>query len=192
MNNQIISGAIHYARVHPGQWRHRLLMLLAMGADTVETYVPWNLHEPRPGEHTFAGIADLGAFLDLAHELGLRAIVRPGPYICAEWDNGGLPSWLTGQRDIAIRTRDPRYLAAVDAWFDVLIPVIAQRQITRGGPVTMVQVENEYGSYGSDLEYLEHLRAGLLARGIDVPLFTSDGPRTTCSPAARSPACGPP
>src|SRR5690606_39109778 len=100
----------------------------------------------------------------------------PGPYICAEWDNGGLPSWLTGQRDIAIRTRDPRYLAAVDRWFDVLIPVIAARQTTRGGPVTMVQVENEYGSYGSDEAYLEHLRAGLLTRGIDVTLFTSDGP----------------
>lgn len=176
VTEQIVSGAVHYARVHPDQWRHRLQTLQAMGADTVETYVPWNLHEPRPGEHTFAGIADLGAFLDLAHELGLRAIVRPGPYICAEWDNGGLPSWLTGQPGIAIRTRDPRYLAAVDAWFDVLIPVIAERQETRGGPVSMVQVENEYGSYGSDLTYLEHLRGGLVARGIDVPMFTSDGP----------------
>lgn len=176
VTEQIISGAIHYARVHPDQWRHRLRMLQAMGADTVETYVPWNLHEPREGEHTFTGIANLGAFLDLAHEVGLRAIVRPGPYICAEWENGGLPWWLTSRPGIAIRTRDPRYLAAVDAWFDVLIPLVAQRQVTRGGPVSMVQVENEYGSYGSDLAHLEHLRDGLVARGIDVPLFTSDGP----------------
>lgn len=172
----IISGAIHYARVHPEQWRHRLQMLRAMGADTVETYVPWNLHEPRPGEYTFEGLADLGRFLDLAGELGLSVIARPGPYICAEWENGGLPWWLTADPTIAIRTRDERYLAAVDRWFDVLIPVIAQRQVTRGGPVTMVQVENEYGSYGNDLVYLEHVRDGLVARGIDVTLFTSDGP----------------
>ncbi len=172
----IISGAIHYFRVHPDQWRHRLQMLQAMGADTVETYVPWNLHEPRPGEYVFDGLTDLGGFLDIAHDLGLRAIVRPGPYICAEWENGGLPWWLTADPTIAIRTRDARYLAAVDRWFDVLVPVIADRQVTRGGPVTMVQVENEYGSYGSDLPYLEHLRDGLLTRGIDVTLFTSDGP----------------
>lgn len=173
---QIISGAIHYARVHPQQWRHRLQMLLAMGADTVETYVPWNLHEPRPGEYRFDGGADLGGFLDLADELGLRAIVRPGPYICAEWDNGGLPWWLTADRSLALRTRDPRYVAAVERWFDVLIPQVASRLVTRGGPVTLVQVENEYGSYGSDLEHLEQVRAMLVARGVDVPLFTSDGP----------------
>jgi beta-galactosidase len=184
---RVLSGALHYFRVRPEQWEHRLRMLRAMGLNTVETYVPWNLHEPRPG--TLVRLEELADFLDLAGHLGLDAIVRPGPYICAEWDNGGLPSWLTGSIAPAgfglggvgvpvrgIRCADSGYLAAVDAWFDVLIPLIAQRQVTRGGNVIMVQVENEYGSYGSDAGYLRHLADGLVRRGIEVPLFTSDGP----------------
>ncbi|AKU15289.1 glycoside hydrolase family 35 protein [Luteipulveratus mongoliensis] len=173
---QIISGAFHYARVHPDQWRPRLELCRAMGLDTIETYVPWNLHEPQPGDFRFDGFADIEAFLEQVATAGLQAIVRPGPYICAEWDNGGLPAWLTGTPDIHIRTADSTYLEAVDRWFDELIPRIAARQVTRGGNVTMLQIENEYGSYGSDLAYLTHLRDGLRARGIDVPLFTSDGP----------------
>ncbi|NRQ36193.1 beta-galactosidase [Nonomuraea sp. NN258] len=167
---RVLSGAMHYFRVRPDQWRHRLAMLRAMGLNTVETYVPWNLHEPRRGE--FQRMNELGAFLDAAAAEGLLAIVRPGPYICAEWDNGGLPSWLTGR----IRTRDPEYLGHVDRFFDRLLPQVAERQITRGGNVIMVQVENEYGSYGSDQVYLRHLANGLVARGVEVPLFTSDGP----------------
>ncbi|NUS01300.1 MAG: beta-galactosidase, partial [Nonomuraea sp.] len=167
---RVLSGALHYFRVRPEQWRHRLAMLRAMGLNTVETYVPWNLHEPRRGE--FRRVDELGAFLDAAAEEGLLAIVRPGPYICAEWDNGGLPSWLTGR----IRTSDPEYLGHVDRYFDRLLPQVAERQVTRGGNVIMVQVENEYGSYGSDRDYLRHLADGLVARGVEVPLFTSDGP----------------
>ncbi|MEU9856083.1 beta-galactosidase family protein [Streptomyces sp. NPDC047974] len=173
---QVVSGAFHYARVHPAQWRERLELCRAMGLDTVETYVPWNLHEPSPGTFRFDGLADVEGFLDQVAGIGLKAIVRPGPYICAEWDNGGLPAWLTGTPDIRVRTGDPAYLAAVDRWFDELVPRIAARQITRGGHVTMVQVENEYGSYGNDTGYLRHLRDGLRARGVDVPLFTSDAP----------------
>ncbi|WP_020520836.1 glycoside hydrolase family 35 protein [Catelliglobosispora koreensis] len=172
--HRVLSGALHYFRVRPQQWRHRLGMLRAMGLNTVETYVPWNLHEPKPGE--FALLNDLPAFLEAAAQGGLDAIVRPGPYICAEWDNGGLPSWLTGQPGIRIRCLDERYLSAVDSWFDQLIPLVAEHQVTRGGNVIMVQVENEYGSYGSDQAYLRHLADGLTRRGIDVPLFTSDGP----------------
>ncbi|MGN9839802.1 glycoside hydrolase family 35 protein [Nonomuraea sp. H19] len=167
---RVLSGALHYFRVHPEQWRHRLAMLKAMGLNTVETYVPWNLHEPRPG--VFDRVADLGAFLDAAAEHDLLAIVRPGPYICAEWDNGGLPAWVTGR----IRTSDPEYLAHVDRYFDRIIPEVAGRQVTRGGNVIMVQVENEYGYYGTDRAYLRHLADGLAARGVEVPLFTSDGP----------------
>nr|WP_055501180.1 beta-galactosidase family protein [Nonomuraea pusilla] len=166
---RVLSGALHYFRVHPEQWGHRLAMLRAMGLNTVETYVPWNLHEPSPGE--FRRLEELGAFLDAAAAEGLLAIVRPGPYICAEWDNGGLPAWLTGRP----RTSDPEYLAHVDRYLDQVLPPVTERQITRGGNVIMVQVENEYGSYGTDHAYLRHLADGLVARGVEVPLFTSDG-----------------
>lgn len=170
----IISGAIHYFRVHPEQWRDRLKRLVAMGCDTVETYVAWNVHQPSQHETTFEGIADLGRFLDIAAEEGLDAIVRPGPYICAEWENGGFPGWLLRDPAMPLRNRDERYLRHVDSWFDQLIPVIAERQAACGGNVVMVQVENEYGSYGDDTAYLEHLRDGLRARGITELLVTSE------------------
>ncbi|MFJ3160114.1 glycoside hydrolase family 35 protein [Streptomyces kanasensis] len=174
---RVLSGALHYFRVLPPQWPQRLRALRAMGLDTVETYVPWNLHEPRPGEYDFGGPADLDGFLRAVRAEGMYAIVRPSPYVCAEWDNGGLPWWLAADREVrALRCRDPAYLAHVDRWYDRLVPVLAPHQVTRGGHVLMMQVENEYGSYGSDTGYLEHLAAGLRARGVDVPLFTSDGP----------------
>ncbi|MET8479579.1 beta-galactosidase family protein [Streptomyces clavifer] len=171
---RLLSGAMHYFRVHEEQWEHRLTMLRAMGLNCVETYVPWNLHEPRQGR--FRDVGALGRFLDVAHRVGLMAIVRPGPYICAEWENGGLPAWVTGRFGRRVRTRDAGYTAAVERWFGELLPQVVQRQITGGGPVIMVQVENEYGSYGCDRVHLEEL-AGLLRRcGVTVPLFTSDGP----------------
>lgn len=172
----IISGAIHYFRVHPELWRDRLRRLVAMGCNTVETYVPWNLHEPREGHVVFEGIANLPRFLQIAHEEGLDAIVRPGPFICAEWDNGGFPGWLLNTPGIRLRTAQHLYLRKVDAYFDSLIPRIAEHQANRGGNVIMVQVENEYGSYGDSQEYLEHLRDGLRERGISEMLVTSDGP----------------
>ncbi|MEU6392582.1 beta-galactosidase family protein [Streptomyces sp. NPDC046939] len=171
---RLLSGALHYFRVHEGQWGHRLRMLRAMGLNCVETYVPWNLHEPRAGE--VRDVAAVGRFLDAAREAGLWAIVRPGPYICAEWENGGLPHWVTGPLGARIRTRDPEFLAAVERWFRVLLPQVVERQIDRGGPVIMVQVENEYGSYGSDARYLRGLADLLAGLGVTVPLFTSDGP----------------
>ncbi|NUT97624.1 MAG: beta-galactosidase [Saccharothrix sp.] len=167
--HRVLSGAVHYFRSLPAQWGRRLSVLRGMGLNTVETYVPWNLHEPAPGR--YHDLEALGSFLEAAAAEGLDAIVRPGPYICAEWENGGLPWWLSGP----LRCSHPDYLAAVDSWFDVLIPLVAEHQVTRGGNVVMVQVENEYGSYGSDHDYLRHLRDGLVRRGIDVPLFTSDG-----------------
>ncbi|PWI19017.1 glycosyl hydrolase [Streptomyces sp. Act143] len=167
---RLLSGALHYFRVHEAQWGHRLAMLRAMGLNCVETYVPWNLHEPRPG--VYADAEALGRFLDAARAAGLWAIVRPGPYICAEWENGGLPHWLEGRA----RTSDAVYLGQVERWFGRLLPQIVARQIDRGGPVVMVQVENEYGSYGSDAGYLRWLAELLRAAGVTVPLFTSDGP----------------
>lgn len=167
---RLLSGALHYFRVHEAQWGHRLAMLRAMGLNCVETYVPWNLHEPHPGE--FRDVEALGRFLDAAREAGLWAIVRPGPYICAEWENGGLPHWLKGHA----RTSDEVYLGQVERWFRRLLPQVVERQIDRGGPVIMVQAENEYGSYGSDAAYLLRLAELLRAEGVTVPLFTSDGP----------------
>ncbi|MFI6643696.1 beta-galactosidase [Streptomyces sp. NPDC050504] len=171
---RLLSGALHYFRVHEEQWDHRLAMLRAMGLNCVETYVPWNLHEPAPGHH--ADVEALGRFLDAARAAGLFAIVRPGPYICAEWENGGLPHWLTGELGHRVRTRDAVYLGHVERWFRRLLPQVVARQLGNGGPVIMVQVENEYGSYGSDRVYLRELTALLRSCGVTVPLFTSDGP----------------
>ncbi|MFE7270778.1 beta-galactosidase family protein [Streptomyces sp. NPDC057623] len=171
---RLLSGALHYFRVHEAQWGHRLAMLRAMGLNCVETYVPWNLHEPAPGHGR--DVRALGRFLDAAREAGLWAIVRPGPYICAEWENGGLPHWLTAEVGARARTRDERWLGYVASWFRRLGDEIVPRQIDRGGPVIMVQVENEYGSYGSDAEYLRRLADLLREYGVTVPLFTSDGP----------------
>ncbi|MEZ2372647.1 beta-galactosidase family protein [Arthrobacter sp. RCC_34] len=175
-SGRVLSGAIHYFRIHPDLWLDRLQRLAAMGATHVETYVPWNFHEREKGSFEFDGWRDLPRFIRLAEHVGLAVIVRPGPFICAEWDNGGLPTWLLYNGPIALRTSDPNFLAHVDAWFDELIPRLALLQRSQFGPVVAVQVENEYGSFGSDRDYLEHLRDGLISRGIEVPLFTSDGP----------------
>ncbi|WP_053709006.1 glycoside hydrolase family 35 protein [Streptomyces sp. NRRL B-3648] len=171
---RLLSGALHYFRVHEAQWGHRLAMLRAMGLNCVETYVPWNLHQPRPG--AVRDVGAVGRFLDAVGAAGMWAIVRPGPYICAEWENGGLPAWLTGEPGTRARTRDERYLGHVRNWFRRLLPEIVPRQIDRGGPVVLVQVENEYGSYGSDTGYPAELAGLLRAEGVTVPLVTSDGP----------------
>lgn len=173
---RMVSGAIHYFRVVPGYWRDRLLKLQACGFNTVETYIPWNLHEPKEGEFCFNGLADVAGFVQLAGELGLHVILRPSPYICAEWEFGGLPPWLLGYPGIRLRCMDPVYLSKVDAYYDALIPVLLPLLSTRGGPVLAMQIENEYGSYGNDKAYLDYLRQGLTRRGVDVLLFTSDGP----------------
>ena len=171
---KILAGAIHYFRVPKEYWRDRLTKLKACGFNTVETYCAWNAHMPDENTFDYEGMLDLGAFLDAAKEIGLLAIVRPGPYICSEWEFGALPWWLL-KYDCSLRCADPEYLKHADVYFDHIIPKIAEKQITRGGNVIMVQVENEYGSYGDDDEYLTYLKNGLIARGIDVPLFTSDG-----------------
>jgi beta-galactosidase len=173
---RILSGSLHYFRVHPGQWGDRLRKARLMGLNTIDTYVPWNLHQPRPDEFHLDGGLDLPRFLDLAAAEGLHVLLRPGPYICAEWEGGGLPSWLLTEPDIQLRSRDPRFLAAVDAYFDRLLPPLVGHLATRGGPVLAVQVENEYGAYGRDTGYLEHLATALRDRGVDVLLFTCDQP----------------
>lgn len=172
---KLISGAIHYFRVLKSDYKDRLMKLKACGFNTVETYIPWNLHEPEKGHFVFDGHFDLEAFIQTATELGLYVILRPGPYICAEWDFGGFPAWLLKDKNMPLRCYDPTYLQHVDDWFDELIPRIVPHLHTNGGPVIAVQVENEYGSYGDDKDYLNHMKEGLIRRGVDVPLFTSDG-----------------
>lgn len=172
---KIMSGAIHYFRVHPSDWYHSLYNLKALGFNTVETYVPWNLHEPKKGAYHFEGLLDLEKFLKTAEELGLYAIVRPSPYICAEWEFGGFPAWLLNER-IRIRSSDPAYLQHVADYYDVLMEKIVPHQITQGGNILMIQIENEYGSFGEDKKYLRAVRDLMKERGIDVPFFTSDGP----------------
>jgi len=172
---RMLSGAIHYFRIVPEYWRDRLLKLKACGLNTVETYIPWNLHEPEEGRFHFDGGADVVAFVRLAGELGLHVILRPSPYICAEWEFGGLPAWLLKDDNMQLRCNYKPYLTKVDAYFDELLPRLRPLLSTQGGPVLALQIENEYGSYGNDKAYLNYLKEGMISRGMDVLLFTSDG-----------------
>ncbi|MEI6499528.1 MAG: glycoside hydrolase family 35 protein [Armatimonadota bacterium] len=173
---QIIAGAMHYFRVHPDYWEDRLRKLAWCGCNALETYVAWNVHEPRPGLFDFSGWQDLPRYIETAAELGLMCIVRPGPYMCSEWDLGGLPSWLLADPGMRLRCHYPPYLDAVDRYLDALMERLVPLQASAGGPIVAMQVENEYGSYGNDKVYLAHLRDGLRARGFNDLLFTSDGP----------------
>ncbi|NWW35964.1 BGAL galactosidase, partial [Panurus biarmicus] len=174
-----ISGSIHYARVPRPAWRDRLLKMYMSGLSTVQVYIPWNYHETLPGVYDFTGNRDVEAFLDLTAELGLLVILRPGPYICAEWEMGGLPAWLLWKPDISLRTSNPAYLAAVDSWLHILLPKIKPRLYQQGGNIISVQVENEYGSYyACDYGYLRHLLGSFRALlGSEVLLFTTDSTR---------------
>ncbi|XP_030807731.1 beta-galactosidase-1-like protein isoform X1 [Camarhynchus parvulus] len=171
-----ISGSIHYARIPRPAWRDRLLKMYMSGLSAVQVYIPWNYHETLPGVYDFTGNRDVEAFLDLTAELGLLVILRPGPYICAEWEMGGLPAWLLWKPDIILRTSNPAYLAAVDSWLHVLLPKIKPRLYHQGGNIISVQVENEYGSYyACDHGYLRHLLGSFRALlGSEVLLFTTD------------------
>ncbi len=173
---QIMSGELHYPRIPREYWRDRLLKARAMGLNTVCTYVFWNVHEPSPGTFDFTGDLDVAAFVREAADIGLWVIIRPGPYVCSEWDLGGLPSWLLKDRDIRLRCSDPRYERAAAAYLRRLGQELTPLQIDRGGPIILVQLENEYGSYGNDKAHLAFLQTELRSAGFSVPLFTSDGP----------------
>ncbi|NOV03814.1 glycoside hydrolase family 35 protein [Paenibacillus planticolens] len=172
---RILSGAMHYFRIVPEYWKDRLLKLKACGFNTVETYVAWNIHEPREGQFNFQGIADVERFVQIAGELGLHVIIRPSPYICAEWEFGGLPYWLLKDPSMQLRCCYKPYLDKIDTYYNELLARFKPLLCTNGGPIIAMQIENEYGSYGTDKEYLAYLKQAMISRGMDVLLFTSDG-----------------
>lgn len=174
---QILGGEMHPARIPAEYWRHRLRMAKAMGCNTVPAYIFWNHHETTEGHFDFeTGNRNLPLFLQIAKEEGLWVLLRPGPYCCAEWDLGGIPSYLLKHADIKLRCLDSRYMAAAERYMSALAKVVKPYLASEGGPILMVQVENEYGSYGNDRGYMEALRQIWIKNGIPGPFFTADGP----------------
>ncbi|KAL5579483.1 hypothetical protein UlMin_011925 [Ulmus minor] len=174
---QIIGGDLHYFRIHPEYWEDRLLRAKALGLNTIQTYVPWNLHEPKPGNFVFEGIADLSSLLKLCQKLGFLVMLRAGPYVCGEWDLDGFPPWLLAiNPPLRLRSSDPGFLQLVEKWWGTLLPKVVPFLYSNGGPIIMVQVENEYGSFGDNKAYLHHLvRLAKDHLGDDIILYTTDG-----------------
>lgn len=180
----ILSGEMHYPRIPHQYWRHRLKMMKAMGLNTVATYVFWNLHEPEPGKWDFTGDKNLAEYIKTAGEEGMMVILRPGPYVCAEWEFGGYPWWLQNVEGMEIRRDNPEFLKYTKRYIDRLYKEVGDLQVSKGGPIIMVQAENEFGSYVAqrkDIPLEEHRRYNakikqqLADAGFNVPLFTSDG-----------------
>ncbi|HNU87374.1 MAG TPA: beta-galactosidase [Ferruginibacter sp.] len=174
---QLISGEMHPARIPKEYWRHRIQMAKAMGCNTIAAYIFWNYHEEKEGLFDFkTANRDIGEFIRICQQEKMWVLLRPGPYVCAEWDFGGLPTYLLKYPDIKIRCMDKRYMAATERYISRLAKEVVSLQCVNGGPILMVQVENEYGSYGNDKNYLEALRKLWLKNGIKVPFYTADGP----------------
>jgi len=167
----LLSGGVHYFRIPPSEWRHRLVQTKLAGFNCIETPIPWNLHEPAKGQLVTEGIADVGRFLDLCHELGLLAIVRVGPYVNATLSNGGLPAWLGGVTKLRIRSPSPRFIEAVRDYWRKLLPIVIRRQVP-AGPVVLVQVEDHYRASAGG--YLTKLFDELVVAGCRVPIVLSD------------------
>ncbi|MBH8558112.1 glycoside hydrolase family 35 protein [Hymenobacter negativus] len=171
---QMISGELHYPRIPREAWRSRLKMAKAMGLNTVGTYVFWNAHELQPGKYDFTGNNDVAAFVKMAQEEGLWVVLRPSPYVCAEWEFGGYPYWLQNVPGLKVRSQEPQYVAAYRRYIQAVGKQLAPLQVNHGGPVLMVQVENEYGSYSSDKEYLALNKKLFEEAGFDGLLYTCD------------------
>jgi len=172
---QIISGEMHFVRIPREYWRARLKMAKAMGLNTVCTYVFWNVEEPEKGKFNFKGNADVAAFIRIAQEEGLWVLVRPSVYACAEWEFGGYPYWLLKKKNMKVRSRDPQFLELMKSYYEQLGKRLAPLQVTHGGPILMVQIENEYGSYGDNKGYLKTNEEMMHEAGFDVPFYTLDG-----------------
>ena len=172
---KIISGDIHYFRIHQADWDKRLDLAVDFGLNTVQTYAPWSLHEPKENVYDFEGMLDLELFLQKCDEHGLKVLFRPSPYICSEFDLGGLPAWLLNKDDLKIRTHEEKYMAAVRRYYNNLIPRFLPYLSTNGGPIIAVAVENEYGNYATDREYIAKTARLLREGGVDVPLYNTEG-----------------
>jgi beta-galactosidase len=174
---QVISGEMHYPRIPREYWHARLHMAKAMGLNTITTYVFWNEHEPRPGVYDFSGNNDVAEFVREAQQEGLYVVLRPGPYVCAEWEFGGYPAWLLKAHDTKVRTSDPKFMVPATQWLKRLGEELAPLQIGNGGPIILTQVENEYGSFGNDHAYMEQIHKALVDAGFTKSqLYTADGP----------------
>jgi beta-galactosidase len=176
---QIRSGELHPARIPVEYWRHRIQMAKAMGMNTIALYVMWNYHETREGLFDFqTDNRDIEGFIRLCQAEEMWVLFRPGPYVCAEWDLGGIPAYLLKYADIRLRTdhsSDARYMRAVGRYIDELIPRVRPLMAENGGPILMIQIENEFGSFGCNPAYLEELRQLWIRGGIDGPFYTEDG-----------------
>ena len=187
---QIIAGELHPSRIPADYWRHRIQMAKAMGCNTISVYIMWNYHEQVEGVFDFeTGNRNLAQFFNIVQEEDLWLIVRPGPYVCAEWELGGIPPYLLRIPDIKLRCMDPRYMAAAERYIAKLAEVVKPFQVTSGGPLLMLQIENEYGSFGNDRNYLARLKEVWTENGINVPFFTGDGPTTYMLEAGTLPGC---
>jgi len=187
---QIIGGEMHPARIPAEYWRHRIKMARAMGCNTIAAYIFWNYHEPSEGIYDFSnGNHNIRKFIEIVQEEGMWVILRPGPYVCAEWELGGIPPYLLRIPDIKVRCMDPRYMGAAEKYMRKLAAEVRPYLIINGGPVLMLQVENEYGSYGNDRNYMSRLKEIWIENGIDVPFFTGDGPTTYMLEAGSLPGC---
>lgn len=186
---ELLSGAMHYFRIPREYWYDRLLKLKECGFNCVETYTCWNLHEPEEGQFDFSGMLDIEAYVKTATELGLYVILRPGPYICAEWEFGGLPYWLLKYDNMDIRCNDEVYLSKVRRYYKELLSRLRRHFASNGGNIIMLQVENEYGSYGDDKDYLRKILEIYKENDIDSFFFTSDGPSKLMLNGGTLPEC---
>lgn len=171
---QIISGEMHYTRVPREAWRQRMKMAKAMGLNTIGTYVFWNVHEPQKGHYDFSGNNDIAEFVKTAQQEGLWVILRPSPYVCAEWEFGGYPYWLEKEQGLIVRSKEPQYLDAYKKYLMQVGKQLAPLQVNHGGNIIMVQIENEYGSFANDKDYLELNRKMFVDAGFDGQLYTCD------------------
>jgi beta-galactosidase len=172
---QMISGEMHCARIPVAYWRDRMKMAKAMGLNTIGTYVFWNAHEAVPGKYDFSGNNNIAEFVKIAQEEGLWVVLRPSPYACAEWEFGGYPWWLLKDTTLKVRSKDPRFIDAYTKYIGQLAKQLVPLQVTHGGNILMIQIENEYGSYSDDKSYMDLNRKIFREAGFDGVLFTCDG-----------------